>query len=114
MSRRRWPQRIQDILDAVVEIQGFIEGMDYDSFRADPRTLKAVVANITIIGEAAGKVPPEVADAHPDIPWEAMRSMRNRLVHVYFGVDPWVVWDTIRNDLPPLIPALRPILADES
>jgi uncharacterized protein with HEPN domain len=39
-----------------------------------------------------------------------MRAMRNRLVHVYFEADPRLVWDTVENDLPPLIPALEKLL----
>jgi uncharacterized protein with HEPN domain len=36
--------------------------------------------------------------------------MRNRIVHVYFNVDEKVMWDTVQNDLPPLIPELEKLL----
>lgn len=36
-----------------------------------------------------------------------MKAMRNRIVHVYFDVDPRIIWDTIQQDLPPLIEPLR-------
>ena len=42
--------------------------------------------------------------------WSLMRAMRNRLVHVYFSVDEHLLWDTVRNDLPALVPALQPLL----
>jgi uncharacterized protein with HEPN domain len=42
-----------------------------------------------------------------------MRAMRNRLVHVYFEVDPRLVWDTVRNDIPPLIHSLENLNKDQ-
>jgi uncharacterized protein with HEPN domain len=64
-------------------------------------------ADLIVIGEAAGRIPPEVMSAHPDVPWQRMKGMRNWVVHVYFDVDPKVLWDTIQHDLPPLIEPLR-------
>ena len=42
-----------------------------------------------------------------------MRALRNRLVHVYFSVDPQIVWSTIQDDLPPLVPLLKGLLSQE-
>ncbi|HXF84845.1 MAG TPA: HepT-like ribonuclease domain-containing protein [Anaerolineales bacterium] len=39
-----------------------------------------------------------------------LRAMRNRIVHVYFNIDEKLMWDTIQNDLPPLIPELEKLL----
>jgi uncharacterized protein with HEPN domain len=83
---RDWKQRIADILEAVERIQRYTSGMDLDSFSADDRTVDAVVRNITVIGEAARSVPDEVRRAHPEIPWDEMRGIRNVIVHDYFGV----------------------------
>jgi uncharacterized protein with HEPN domain len=110
MSPREWTERIRDILDAIQEIQGFVQGMDYETFQQDLRTLRAVELNFIVIGEAANHIPEDVQEAHPEIPWHLMRAMRNRLVHVYFSVDPDLVWDTVQNDLPPLVPALETLL----
>ena len=106
MLPRGWIERIRDILDAMAEIETFTQGMDFDAFRKDPKTLRAVELDFIIIGEAAHHIPETVQAAHPEIPWHLMRAMRNRLVHVYFSVDPKIVWDTIHNDLPPLMPLL--------
>ena len=40
--------------------------------------------------------------------------MRNRLVHACFEIDLRLVWDTVRNDLPPLIAQLEPLVPPES
>ncbi len=52
----------------------------------------------------------EVEKAHPHVPWPLMRAMRNRLVHVYFSVDERLLWETVQNDLPVLVPALQSLL----
>ena len=110
MSPRDWPARVRDIIDAAREILEFMNGMDLETFRQDVKTIRAVELNFIIIGEAAGGISDEVIDAHPEIPWHLMRSMRNRLVHVYFEVDPKLVWDTVMNDIPPLISSLEILL----
>jgi uncharacterized protein with HEPN domain len=91
MSPRNWRERIQDIIDSAREIQSFIGGYTLERFRQDVKTIRAVELNFIIIGEAVSGIPDEVQDAHPEVPWYVMRSMRNRLVHVYFEVDPQLV-----------------------
>ena len=110
MSPRNWKDRVRDILDAIAEIQKFTRGMDYEDFREDDKAVRAVEMNFIIIGEAANQIPEEVEETYPAIPWGLMRAMRNRIVHVYFRIDEKLMWDTIQNDLPPLIPELEKLL----
>jgi uncharacterized protein with HEPN domain len=49
------------------------------------------VQELTIIGDAAGKVSPEIARSAPEIPWPKIVRMRNRLIHGYREVDLEVV-----------------------
>jgi uncharacterized protein with HEPN domain len=110
VSPRGWQDRIRDILDAIAEIQNFTSGMNYEVFKADDKSIRAVEMNFIIIGEAANQIPEEVEEKYTTIPWSLMRAMRNRIVHVYFKVDEKLMWDTIQNDLPPLIPELEKLL----
>ena len=110
MSPRNWKDRIRDILDAITEIQTFTRGMSYEDFREDDKAVRAVEMNFIIIGEAANQIPEEIEEKYTTIPWGLMRAMRNRIVHVYFRVDEKLMWDTIQNDLPPLIPELEKLL----
>jgi uncharacterized protein with HEPN domain len=73
-------------------------------------TLDAVSRCFGIIGEAASHVPAEIAAAHPEIPWSAMRGMRNIIVHEYFGVTNETLWNTAREDLPGIVEPLRRLL----
>jgi uncharacterized protein with HEPN domain len=107
---RTWQERIQDMLAAIAEIETFIAGLNRDQFLADAKTLKAVVADLTIIGEAARYVPHAIVQGHPEVPWALMTGMRHRIVHGYYQVDPVMVWDTCQNDLAPLVPPLQQLL----
>jgi uncharacterized protein with HEPN domain len=101
---------VRDILSAITEIQGFVEGMSCDEFCADLKTLRAVTTGFIIIGEAAAQMPDDVVARHSSVPWSVMRGMRNTLVHAYFDIDPRIVWDTIQTDLPQLLDPLRTML----
>ena len=112
MSVRIWEFRIGHILEAIENIRTFVEGMDFEAFRQDLKTVHSVVYNLTIIGEAVGQVPAEVRTAHQEVPWDDMRRMRNVLVHQYNRIDLGVVWKTVQNDLPPLVPVLKRLLRE--
>jgi uncharacterized protein with HEPN domain len=68
---------------------------------------------LEIIGEAARRVSQQTRDAHPEIPWEQMIGLRNRLIHEYFRVNLATVWDTVQNDLPRLIALIEPLVPPE-
>ena len=40
-----------------------------------------------------------------------MRGVRNVVAHEYFGIDDEILWQTVRGDLPPLVPLLEDVLA---
>ena len=93
---------IMDILQAIERIESFVDGMDYDAFVADDKTLSAVVRKLEIIGEAVKQLPESFTKQHPTTPWKQIAGMRDKLIHFYFGVDPLLVWQTVQNRLPEL------------
>lgn len=98
------------MLAAAHKITQYTAGLAFSDFAADPKTIDAVVRNLSIIGEAARHIPDSVQALSPSIPWAAIRGMRHRIIHEYAQVDVAVVWDTITQDLPPLIPPLEGLL----
>jgi uncharacterized protein with HEPN domain len=108
-----WQLRIEDILGSIAKIERYTLGMTAESFAANQMTIAAVARNIGIIGEAARHIPATVEARYPEIPWVKMRGMRNIVIHDYPGVDVGIVWDTVGNGLPPLVPVLREILEQE-
>jgi uncharacterized protein with HEPN domain len=61
-----------------------------------------VIRQVEVVGEAAKRVSGEVKTKCPDIPWQDITGMRNKLIHDYFGVDLEAVWETVRKDVPRL------------
>lgn len=102
MSKREPKLYLQDIITSITSIEDYIKGLSFEEFSHDKKTVDAVVRNLEIIGEAARNVPKDVRDKYPDIPWERMVSMRNKVLHEYFGVDIEILWQTINEDLLPL------------
>jgi uncharacterized protein with HEPN domain len=72
----------------------------------------ALTRCLEILGEAASRVTPETRARFPAIPFARAVSMRNRLIHAYFDVDLDIVWTTVTEDLPPLLPVLDSALTD--
>ena len=107
---RDWRFRVRDILAAVDSVAAYTEGMTYAEFVADARTRDAVVRNLMTMGESVRWIPDVILDAHTQVPWRIMRGMRNVVVHEYFGIDDAILWQTVRGDLPPLVPLLEAVL----
>lgn len=110
MPSRKLRQRIQDILEMSLEIEDFTKSMTFIDFQNDRRTIKAVLYNLAIIGEAAGSLLPEIEILYPEIPWIDIRGIRNIVVHEYFRVNLEIIWKTIQTDLPPLVKQLREVM----
>jgi len=103
---------IEDIIEAMNDAMSFVEGMEYDDFLNDRKTIYAVIRAIEIIGEAVKKIPELVKNRYPQIPWRDMAGMRDKLIHEYFGVNLRAVWDTVKQDIPSLKPSFDKILKD--
>jgi uncharacterized protein with HEPN domain len=114
MPPRDWTFRIQDILDAIAKIRRYVSDTDFDTFENDEEIMDAVIHNLTVIGEAANHIPAEIIGRHADTPWRQMIDMRNFSVHAYWNLRPSVIWNTIQNDLPPLVERLARLLAEPS
>jgi uncharacterized protein with HEPN domain len=110
VRRRQWKLYVEDILVAITRVERYTKAMDLERFRSSDITVDAVIRNFTVIGEAARQIPSEIEKQNPDIPWDKMRALRNVVVHQYFGVDVGILWETLRHDLPPLIPLLERVL----
>ena len=100
---------IYDMLLEARRIARFIDGVDRAAFDGDEVLQYALVRAITVFGEAARRVSEARRERHPEIPWDRIIGMRNRLVHEYDHVDLDVVWDVAKNRMPPLLEALERI-----
>ncbi len=98
---------LEDMWNAAKEALEFTEGMSFEEFRRDRKTINAVVRSLEVMGEAAKKVPEDVRSEYPEVPWREIAGMRDKLIHEYHGVDLRIVWKTVREDIPPLLSILE-------
>ncbi len=105
---------LKDILAALESVEAFVERMGFEEFRADDKTASAVVRKFEIVGEATKNIPEEIRQRYPKIPWKEMAGMRDRLIHLYFGVDYQLVWTTIKERLPRVKQEIQKILKELS
>lgn len=93
---------LEDIAQAGAKIVRFTQGMTLESFVADELTYDAVLRNLEVIGEAAKRVPEEIRQKMPEVPWRAIAGFRDIVAHVYFALDDAIVWSAVQNELPKL------------
>ena len=103
---------VKDILDSIVAIEKFVEGMDFEEFKEDDKTSSAVIRKFEIIGEASKHIPDTIRQNYPDIPWKEMAGFRDKLIHFYFGIKYELVWNTIKKELPELKTKIEKVLIE--
>jgi uncharacterized protein with HEPN domain len=104
---------LRDMLENANRAMQFTEGMNFEAFSKDEKTIYAVIRAVEIVGEATRNIPEEIRTKYPEIPWRDASDMRNKLVHRYFGINLEVIWQTLSEDLPMLADALQKIIRRE-
>ena len=110
MSQHEDEVRLGHMLDHAKEAVQLCAGRVRPDLNADRLLNLALVRLIEIVGEAATRVSSAGQARLAEIPWRQIIGMRNRIVHGYDRVDFDMLWDTIQQDLPPLIVQLRAAL----
>ena len=111
MSSRGPEMHLRDMLKAIVLIEQFIEGMDFQAYLADLKTQAAVERELQIVTEAAYRLKPEDEHLCPGPDWRKIRGMGNILCHDYDRLEDETIWNTAKVDLPPLKLAVTQALA---
>jgi uncharacterized protein with HEPN domain len=91
---------LEDMLLSMQRVAEYVSGLDFKSFKQDYKTVDAVVRNFEIIGEASKNLAQSFKNNNPEIPWEEMYRLRNRVTHEYFGIDYEIIWDIATKHLP--------------
>jgi len=101
---------LKDILEAINKIEGYTKNVDFTAFQKDQMRQDAVVRQLEIIGEAAGRISNDFVRKYSDFPIKEAKRMRNFLIHGYDEVNLQVVWKTIGEDIPLLKEKISRIL----
>jgi uncharacterized protein with HEPN domain len=102
-----------DIEEAAERVEVHLGERDRDKFLLDVTRQAAVLHELTVIGEAAGRVSDLLRDAYPETPWSKIVAFRNLVVHEYFGLNWEIVWNTATELVPELRSQVASILARE-
>jgi len=103
---------LKHILDAISNIEKFIEGVNKENFMGNVEKQYAVLRGLEIIGEATKNLSEELKKKHLNTPWKEIAGMRDKLIHQYFGVNLDLVWETIKTKLPELKNQISKILKE--
>ena len=104
--------RLRHMLGAAREAVELSRGLSRQDLAEQRLVELALTKLVETVGEAASRIPKEIQGRSPEIPWAQVVTMRHRLVHGYDTVDPDLLWSTVTEDLPALIPLLERALGE--
>ena len=107
MSKREVDLLIDDMYQCCIKIKKYSNGLDFNSFLQDDKTIDATVRNIEVIGEASTQINQDFKLKYPFIEWAELKGIRNRIVHDYFGIDYKVIWNIIDEEIDILLQNLE-------
>ncbi len=99
-------ERARDILSAINDIRADTLDLSYEGFAGKPAIIRATLYSISVIGEAAKHLSPAFTEVSPSVPWRAIASLRDRVVHEYFRTNVQRIWDVVTEDLDELEQAI--------
>lgn len=105
---------LHDILEAIAGIRGAVGEIDFQTFESDWLIRHGVQRGIEIISEASRRLPDDLLADYPSIPWRPIRDIGNVLRHEYHAVSDRVIWNVVKEHLPPLEDCVREMLSGMS
>jgi uncharacterized protein with HEPN domain len=105
-------ERLKHIRLAIQAIEEYTNGFSKETWQNEPMRYDATLRQLEIVGEASNHLSNELIDSNPDIPWHSVAGFRNIVVHEYFRVDEYLVWNIIQYNLPLLKAKVESLLGN--
>lgn len=100
------------MVEAMDRITQFVAGRNHRALAEDLLAVSAISHELTIIGEAASRIPDSLRRQHPGVPWRDIRGMRNALIHQYHEADADIVTRTAIEDVPVLRAQIQQVITE--
>jgi len=99
------------ILQEIEYISEESSHLSFEQFASNETLKRAFVRSLEIIGEAVKNIPDSVRQQYPNITWRRIAGMRDKLIHVYFGVNYHLIWSIMQDELPTLKEQIEKVLS---
>jgi uncharacterized protein with HEPN domain len=107
-------QFLLDMLQSAELIMRYIDQHSKDEFIEDVQLQDSIIRRLLVIAEAARRVSEATKQTLPNVSWQEINGMRNRLVHDYDDVNLNIVWEVVQTEIPTLIEELKLHIPPES
>jgi uncharacterized protein with HEPN domain len=104
---------LEDIEKSCVRIIRYTAGRSREEIFSDELRLDAVLFNLQTLGEAVKKLPADLRQRYPTIPWREIAGLRDFVAHSYFSLDVEILWDAIQRDVPILLDSVQGVISKE-
>lgn len=104
---------LSHVLDAIGQIESYTSDLSYEAFLKDRLIQDGVIRQLEVIGEACRNLSEDLRIHHPNVPWNQIIGLRNRLIHAYFDINLGIIWDIVQVDIPSLKGQIRTLLDQE-
>ena len=84
--------------------------MSFEAFACNYEKMNSVAYDVLIIGEAVDKIPRDIQENNPQIPWRILNDVRNKHIHEYHTVKPDKLWKMAKLSLPKIKALLNDLL----
>jgi len=111
--KREFILYLEDMVQSMERIEEYLGDLDFKKFKMTYIVVDAVIRNFEIIGEASTKIPTNIQEKYPEIPWRKMYGLRNLITHEYFGIDYEMIWEIATKNLPQNRKDLQKIIEKE-
>lgn len=110
---RNWTLFLRDMQQFCANAMRYTDGLSQDQFLGNDLIVDAVLRNLELLGEAAKKVPADVQQCHPVVPWRRMAGLRDVLARAYFGLEEETIWQIVCQSISALADQLDMVLSIE-
>lgn len=101
-------------LKKIVKDLGFIidhtAGISQEMLQQDEVLQDCIMFRLIQVSENSARLTDDFKLRYREVPWQAIKGMRNRLVHEYGNVDLTIVFDTVTKDIPNIHKALEQLI----